>query len=127
MIGIAADPDARRLADSGVGHRLDRLVGERPGATDDADPALAMDRAGMIPTLAEPGEVRARAVRPDQRRACPPDDFDRGDHVERGDALGDAEDRRDPRRCGLHHRIRRAAGRDEDAGRVRDLSRGSPR
>src|SRR5262249_50228989 len=37
------------------------------------------------------------------------------DHVERRDALGDAEDRPDPGIDGLHHGVRRARRGDEDA------------
>ena len=42
---VAPDPDARRLAQTGVGHGLDRFVGERPRAAHDPDPSLAMDGA----------------------------------------------------------------------------------
>ena len=36
--GVAADAEARRLPQPGVGHRLDRLVRQRAGPTDDAHP-----------------------------------------------------------------------------------------
>ena len=75
MIGSPPMPDARRLADPGVGHRLDRLVGQRARARDDADAALAVDRARDDPDLGLAGRRGARAVRADQAwrpRAGPP-------------------------------------------------------
>ena len=41
---VAADADARRLAEPGIGHRLDGLVGQRARPRHDPDAALAMDR-----------------------------------------------------------------------------------
>src|SRR4029079_3625488 len=116
---VAADADAGRLAEAGVAHRLDGLVGQRPGAADDAHAAFAVDRARDDPDLGTPRGRRAGTVGADQPGAGLAHDLDRRDHVERRDALGDAEDRLDPRVCRLHHRIRCAGGRDEDAGRVR--------
>ena len=63
---VAADADAGRLAEAGVGHRLDGLVGQRAGAADDPDPALAMDRARDDPDLGPTRRRRAGAVRADQ-------------------------------------------------------------
>src|SRR6478735_6735176 len=42
---VAADADRARLAEADVGELRDRLVGERAGAADDADPALFVDVA----------------------------------------------------------------------------------
>ncbi len=70
---VAADADARRLAEPGVGHRLDRLVGERARAADDADPALAVDRARDDADLGPSRRRGAGAVRPDEPRAGAPD------------------------------------------------------
>ena len=102
----------------GVGHRLDGLVGQRPRTGHDPDPALAVDRARDDPDLGPAGRGRAGAVRPDQAGAGRPDHLDDRDHVERRDALGDAEDRPDPGGGRLHDRVRRAGRRDEDARRV---------
>ena len=52
---VAADPDAGGLSDPGVGHRLDRLVGERARPAHDPDPALAVDRARDDPDLGRAG------------------------------------------------------------------------
>ena len=41
LIGVAADADARRLADAGVGQRLDDLVGQGARAADQPDAARA--------------------------------------------------------------------------------------
>ena len=122
---VAADADARRLAEARVGHRLDRLVGQRARARDDADAALAVDRAGMIPTLARPGDVAPGQLGPISRAPARLDDLDRRDHVEGRDALGDAEDRRDAGGRRLHDGVRRAGGRDEDAARCSRRSRGT--
>ena len=54
---VAADPDARRLADARVGHRLDRLVGQRPERLTTPTRPSRWIEPGMIPTLAEPGDV----------------------------------------------------------------------
>ena len=63
---VAADPDARRLADARVGHRLDGLVGQRPRARDDADAPLAVDGARDDAHFRPTRRCRAGAVRADQ-------------------------------------------------------------
>ena len=116
---VAADPDAGRLADAGVGHRLDRLVGQRPGAADDADPALAVDRARDDPDLGRaratwrPGSSGRSAAR---RPAGPP----RPPATMSSAGMPSVMQKivRDPGRGRLHDRVRRAGRRDEDAGRV---------
>ena len=54
---IAADADARGLADAARRQLVDRLVGQRAGAGDDADVALLVDVPGMMPILHLPGEM----------------------------------------------------------------------
>src|SRR3989304_5813920 len=63
---VATDADARRLAEAGVGHRLDGLVRERAGARDDADATPPMDGARDDADLRPSGGRGARAVRADK-------------------------------------------------------------
>src|SRR5262249_32536145 len=92
--GIAADADRGRLAQSGVGGLLHRLVGERAGPGDDADLAGLEDIARHDADLAGVGGEHARAVGADETR---PGAIERAlhlDHVEHRNALGDAHDER---------------------------------
>ena len=68
-----------------------------------------MDRARDDADLGPARRRRAGAVRADQPRAGGADRGDDRDHVERRDALGDAEDRADPGGGRLEDRVRRAA------------------
>ena len=117
---VAADADARRLPDAGVGHRLDRLVGQRAGARDDADAALAVDGAGDDPDLGAARRRRAGAVRPDQawrRRAWTASTTAIMSSAGMPSVMQKIVAM--PAAGGLEDRVRRAAGRDEDAGGVR--------
>ena len=78
----------------------------------------------MIPTLARPGDVAPGQFGPMSRAPAWRTASDRREHVERGNALGDAEDRADAGPDRLEDRVRRAGGRDVDAARIR---RRSPR
>ena len=71
-----------------------------------------------MPTLAEPGDVAPGQFGPIRRAPARRTASTDRDHVEGRDALGDAEDRRDPRVGGFQDRVRRAGCRDEDARRV---------
>ena len=115
---VAADADAGGLAEAGIGHGLDGLIGERAGAAHHPDSTLAMDGARDDADLGPAGRRRSGAVGPDQPGAAGTDQLHRRDHVEGRDALGDAEDGRDAGVGCLHHGIRRASGGHEDAGRV---------
>ena len=86
--------------------------------TSPTDPGHA-DLPGMIPTFAAPGEIDARAVRPDQPRPrCLEVAVDVG-HVADGDALGDTHDEPDAGIGRLEDRLRREPWRDEDHRGVR--------
>ena len=64
---VAADADRRRLADAALRELIDRLIGQRAGARDDADvPSLWM-RPGMMPILALPGEMTPGQLGPMRR------------------------------------------------------------
>src|SRR5215213_8944816 len=62
---IAADADRARLAEADLRELRDRLVGERAGAADDADPALPVNVPGHDADLDLVGRDQARAVRPE--------------------------------------------------------------
>ena len=49
--GVAADADDRRVAEAELSHLVADLVGERPRAADEADPALAEDLRGDDPDV----------------------------------------------------------------------------
>src|SRR6185295_14809137 len=60
---VAADADARRLADPELRQLVYRLVRERAAPRHHADPSREMDVARHDPDLARPGPDHARAVR----------------------------------------------------------------
>ena len=72
----------------------------------------------MMPTFARPGRRGARAVGADESGARRLQERDDAQHVQRRDALGDAEDRADAGRDRLQHRVRRARSRNVDDARV---------
>ena len=129
--GVAADADAGRLADAQRGELPHRLVGQGPAAAHHAHAAALVDVAGHDPDLALlAGRDDAGTVGADQarglaafRNSC---DLD---HVQRGDALRDADDQRDPRVGRLHDRVRRrpAAARRSWTRWPRSSGRPAPR
>ena len=91
-----------------------RLVGERSGARNDTDFARLKDVAGHDADLAFAGGHDAGAVRPDQPRLRAAQRALDLDHVEHGNALGDADDQRNFRIDRFADRIRRAGRRHVD-------------
>ena len=90
MIGVAADADAGGLAQALLGELVGHLVGQGPGAGDEADGPGGENVAGHDADLALLGGDQAGAVGPDEDHAPGVEiGFDL-DHVEDGDALGDA-------------------------------------
>src|SRR5437660_7176359 len=94
--GIAADANARGLADAELRQLMDGFVGERAAAADDADVALPVDAAGHDADFAFAGGDDARAVRTDKARFLEVYDARDAHHVERGNAFGDADREREP-------------------------------
>src|SRR3954468_17630149 len=117
---VAADADDARVAEPALGELVADLVGQRAGARHDADVALLEEvgrddadvrlarrqNAGAV-GADQPNAVLALQVRVDAQL------------VMRGDALGDADDRLDPRIGGLEHRIGGEARRHEHHRGVR--------
>ena len=115
---VAADPDAGGLADALIGQGLHDLVGQGAGTADHAHPSATMDVARNDPDLRLPDRRGARAVRAHQPDALPAKGVVHAQHVEGGDALGDAEDETDAGGGGFEHRIRGERRRDVDHARV---------
>src|SRR5262249_14142075 len=117
--GIAADADAGGLADAQGRELIDGLVGEGPAAADDTHRPALVDMAGHDADLAllSRGDD-ARAVGADEPRAPALQVGVDPNHVERRDALGDADDQLDPGVRRLQDRIRGAGGRAQDHGAV---------
>ena len=115
---IAADADRRRLANAAHRQLVDRLVGQRARAGDDADPAGQKNSGRHNADLALAGRDDAGAVRPDQARVAALHEAPRLDHVARGNAFGDADDQRHPGIDGFHDGISRKRRRNEDDGCV---------
>src|SRR6266850_1394661 len=93
--GIAADADARGLADAELRQLVDSFVSERAAAADDADISLLVDAARHDADFAFAGRNDAGAVRADEARFLEVDDGGDAHHVDGGDALGDANDQRE--------------------------------
>ena len=97
--GIAANADARGLADVLRGELKDGLVGERAGTGDDADVAVFVnvargdaDAAAAGGIFAGAGRDDAGAVGPEETGLAAGHGALDADHVTHGDALGDGDD-----------------------------------
>ncbi len=97
---------------------IDGLVGEGAGFGDDADGALLVDAAGHDADLGLAGGDDAGAVGADEARVRLADDLPDLDHVEGGDAFGDADDEGEAGGGGLEDAIGGEGWRDEDDGDV---------
>ena len=117
--GIAADPDDRRVPEPALGQLVADLVGQRPGAADEADPALAQDLGGDDPDVRLARRERARAVGPEHRDPLRLNVVVDTQHLVRGKALGDADHGLDACVDGLVDGVGREARGDEDERRVR--------
>ena len=91
---IAADADAGGLADAELGQLPDRFIGQRAGARYDADIALLVDVRRHDADLALARRNDARAIGSDQARCLALQILPCANHVERGNAFGDAHDQR---------------------------------
>ena len=118
-IGSPPMPDDRRVAEPHLRQLVADLVRQRARARDEADVARGEDLRGDDPDVRLAGRERARAVRPEQPDAPRADVGVDAEHLVRGDALGDADDRVD---AGVDRLVDRVGGerrRDEDHRRVR--------
>ena len=112
---VAADAHAGALADAARGERVDDLVGQRAGARDDAHRAGRGDVAGHDAHPGLAGREQAGTVGADQPASrCLIQIGADADHVQHGDALGDADDQRDAGVGGLEDRVGGEASRDVD-------------
>src|ERR1700693_1201249 len=115
---IAADADARRLAEAFDGGLEHRLVGERARARHDADLAALVDVAGHDADLALARRDHARAGRTDEPRLGARERALDFHHVEHRDALGDAHDQRHLGGDRLENSVGGAGRRHGDRTRV---------
>ena len=97
---------------------VDGFVGEGAGFRDDADGALLVDAAGHDADLGLAGGDDAGAVGADEAGLGVLDDFPDFDHVEDGDAFGDADDEGDAGGGGFEDAVGGGGWRDEDDGGV---------
>ena len=89
---VAADADARRLAEAELHQLADRFVGQRARARHHADAALLVDVARHDADLDFVGRDHAGAVGTDQQRLAALHPVAGADHVAHRDAFGDADD-----------------------------------
>ena len=136
-IGIAADPDDRRVPEAHLRQLVADLVRQRPRARDEPDVPRGEDLRRDDPDVRLSGRERARAVRPEHPDALGADVGVDAEHLVRRDALGDRDHRVDARVDRLVDRVggerrrarrpstcwRRARGRR----RRRCRARGRPR
>src|SRR5579859_5080985 len=92
--GIATNADAGRLADAETGQLIDGFVGERATAADDADIALLVDAARHDSDFAFAGGDDARAIGADEARLVEVHGGSSANHVDNGNAFGNANDER---------------------------------
>src|SRR6266404_3328982 len=123
---IAADADARRLADTELRQLVHRFVSQRAAARDDADRPRLVDVAGHDADLALARGDHARAVRTDEARLLAFQVARDAYHIERRHAFGDADRERQLGVGGFHDRVggerrRHEDARDRRAGRAHRL------
>jgi hypothetical protein len=116
--GIAANADRGRLADAALRQLVHGLISQRAGAGDDADRTFFVNAAGHDADLGLAGRDDAGAVGADEPRLRVLELGPDLDHVERGNALGDADDERNARVLGLENGVGGKRRRNEDHGRV---------
>src|SRR5712691_334093 len=112
--GIAADPDAGRLAEAALGELVDHLVGERAAARDHAHRPLLVDVARHDSDLGPARRDDARAVGPDESTLGALQEGLDLDHIIDRHALGDADDERDLGVGGFHDGVGGGRRRNED-------------
>src|SRR5688500_19112589 len=91
---IAADPDARRLADAGTRQVMNDLVGKRAAPRHNANGSRRADLAGEDPDLALAGADETRAVGSYEPRAALGDERHGAGHVENRNPLRYGHDQR---------------------------------
>ncbi len=117
---VAADANARALADAQVGELPHALVRQRARSADHANPPRFVNVPRHDADLARPGRDDARAVRPNQPRPgmmC----FQVRDglhHVDHWNALGDRHDHLDAGVGRFHDRVGRKGWRHKNHGCV---------
>jgi hypothetical protein len=116
---LAPDPEAGRLTDAEAGELIDGLVGEGPGAGHHPNGSGLGDLRGEDSDAALLGSDHPRTVRPDQPHRTIGQRHFRPQHVEGGNALGDADRQVETRVGRLEDGVGRARGRHEDDRRVR--------
>src|SRR5208282_4084087 len=103
--GIATDADASGLADAELRELVDGFVGQGAAAADDADIALLVDAAGHDADFAFAGRDDPGAVRADKARFLEVHDARDTNHVEGGNAFGDADGEREFGVGGFENRV----------------------
>ena len=102
---VAADADAGRLADAALRQLIYSLISQCPGAGDDADRSLFVNAARHDAYLGLAGRDDAGTVGTEQPRLRVLELGPHLDHVERWNALGDANDQRNPRVLRFENRV----------------------
>ena len=117
--GVTTDADGGGLSDAALRQLMHRFVGQRAGARDDADRSFFVNRGGHDADLAFAGRDDAGTIGTDEARAAVLQEFPGFDHVERGNAFGDADDEVDLGVSGFHDGIGGERRRNENNRRVR--------
>src|SRR6266851_8165720 len=117
--GIAADADAGGLANAEARQLIDGFVSERAAAADHANVSLLVNAAGHDADFALARRNDARTIRADEACFIEVHNRRHANHVDDGDALGDANNERDLRIGGLENRVSREGRRNENHGSIR--------
>jgi hypothetical protein len=115
---IAAYADGGGLSDAALRELMNGFVSECAGARDDADRTFFVNRSRHNSDFAFAGRNDAGAIWADQPRAAILQKLPGFDHVERGNAFGDADDEIELGVCGFHDGVGGERRRDEDHGGV---------
>src|SRR6266852_741188 len=120
--GIAADADASGLADAEFGELVHGFIGQRAAAADDADVSLLVDAPGHNADFAFAGRDYTGTIRSNEATLGSSENIGDTDHVQRGNAFGDADDERHLRVGGFENGVGRIRWRNENDGSIRARS-----
>src|SRR5690348_11098460 len=116
--GVAADADAGGLPDAKTCELIDGFVGQRAAAANHANVALLVNAAGHDPNFAFAWRYDAGAVQADEPRLVKVYGSCCADHVNDGNALGDADDEWNFGIGGFKNRVSSIGRRNKNHGSI---------
>src|SRR5713101_9614169 len=116
--GVAADSDRRGLSNTAGAELINRLISQRARTRNDSDGAFAMNVARHNSNLAFAWRNNSGTIRSNQPRAPVLQKLPRTNHVEHGNAFGDANDQFELGVRGLHDSVSSKGRRHKNHRRI---------